>query len=88
MNINTGSATIFTAVMILFFANISSGGEIRPTPPETLRISAKDIRDYGLSFEHVKLEIPGLKRTYTFIWISDLHIISEDLSEISPENGK
>ena len=66
----------------------ASGGEIRSTPPEPVKFSAKDIRNYALTFEHVKVEIPGLKRNYSFLWISDLHVISEDLSEIAPEKRK
>lgn len=76
---------IFSTICIFMAFVTASGGEIRSTPPEPVKLSAKAIRDYGLSFEHVKLEIPGLKRAYTFIWISDLHLISEDISEISPE---
>ena len=76
---------IISAICIFAASVSASGGDIRRTPPEPLKISEKDIRDYGLSFEHVKLEIPGLKRAYTFIWLSDLHLISEDISEISPD---
>ena len=75
MNINTGSATIFTAVMILFFANISSGGEIRPTPPETLRISAKDIRDYDLTQMAVVIGSEGRGVSQNLLTDSDKQLI-------------
>ena len=41
---------------------------------------------YGVNFEHVKIEIQGLKRPYTFIWISDLHVIADDLSEVAEKS--
>ncbi len=38
----------------------------------------KDLKQEN-SIEKVDVHIPNLKNTYTFVWVSDLHIIQEDL---------
>jgi hypothetical protein len=70
------------ASCVLLYPSVLSSGEIYNTPKAPIKFSTKDIKDYGLAFEHVKIEIKGLKRNYNFLWLSDLHVISEDLSEI------
>lgn len=36
----------------------------------------------GLTLEEVDLRVPGLKKDYDFIWLSDLHVISDDMTEV------
>lgn len=44
----------------------------------------EDAKRLGLTFENVELEVAGLKRDYVFLWIADLHVIAEDISEVAP----
>ena len=58
----------------------------KETVPEIFKADAQLAARYGLSCEHVQIEIPSLKRPYTFIWISDLHVIADDLSEVAEKS--
>ena len=55
------------------FAAAASGGF---TFPE------QEIKSLGLRFEPVQIKIPGLKKSYRFLWLSDLHVMAQDVSEI------
>ena len=41
--------------------------------------------DFGISTEEVSIHIPGLKNEYIFLWMSDLHIVTEN-NEIVAED--
>lgn len=41
--------------------------------------------DFGISTEEISVNISGLKKEYTFLWLSDLHIITEN-DEIAVED--
>ncbi len=51
---------------------------------------AEQLRDTfgknGLVFEPVQIQVQNLKRSYTFVWISDLHVIADDISEVAPKS--
>lgn len=49
---------------------------------EGFTFSEQDIKSLGLRFEPVSIRIPGLKKSYRFLWMSDLHVMAEDVSEI------
>ena len=42
-------------------------------------------KDFGISTEEIKIDITGLEKEYTFLWLSDLHIITEN-DEIAAED--
>ena len=50
--------------------------------PAGFNFPAEDIKALGLKFEPVQVKIPGLKRSYRFLWLSDLHVMAQDVSEI------
>lgn len=41
--------------------------------------------DFGISTEEINIHIPGLEKEYTFLWLSDMHIITEN-DEIAVED--
>lgn len=41
--------------------------------------------DFGISTEEIEINISGLEKEYTFLWLSDLHIITEN-DEIAAED--
>lgn len=41
--------------------------------------------DFGISTEEIDIHVPGLKKEYTFLWLSDLHIITDN-DEIAVED--
>ena len=43
-----------------------------------------DAQRLGLTFENLTLEVENLKREYVFLWIADLHVIADDLTEVAP----
>lgn len=47
--------------------------------------SIGDRRDFGISTEEININIPGLEKDYTFLWLSDLHIVTEN-DEIAMED--
>ena len=53
--------------------------------PSWLQIKPEAKQRLGLVYEVVNVEIPGLKKEYKFIWISDLHVMAQDVSEIQDE---
>ena len=65
---------------LFFFAAEVAGSENKT--PAWLQIKPEDQQALGLKYENVVVKIPGLKREYKFIWISDLHVMAEDVSEI------
>ena len=48
---------------------------------------AKEWADLGISTEEIYIDISGLKKEYTFLWLSDLHIITEN-DEIAAEDSE
>ena len=61
---------------------LSAAGFILCAAPEGFVFSNDDIKTLGLRFEQAKVQIPGLKKTYRFLWLSDLHVMAQDVSEI------
>ena len=53
-----------------------------PEEPAWLQIKPEVKQELGLKYEPVEVRIPGLKKEYKFIWLSDLHVMAEDVSEI------
>ncbi len=77
---------VIAAAAGVFFVSLLSAAELTAE-----KIFPKDIKtfsEYALRIEPVKLAVDGLKRNYTFIWISDLHVIADDLSGILPASQK
>ncbi len=54
--------------------------------PSALNIDTLTAAELGLTFEEVTIEIPGLKRSYDFLWVADLHVIGDDLCEVAEKN--
>ena len=52
---------------------------------DALGIDEATAKEIGLVFENVEIEVEGLKRDYLFLWIADLHVITDDLSEVAPD---
>jgi 3',5'-cyclic AMP phosphodiesterase CpdA len=67
-----GLISIFILLSAVFAAAAPAGFNFR----------AEDIKALGLKFEPVQVKIPGLKRSYRFLWLSDLHVMAQDVSEI------
>ncbi|MBR2373883.1 MAG: metallophosphoesterase, partial [Lentisphaeria bacterium] len=62
------------AAAMICFPSLT-GGEVR--------ISPEAVKKYGLKLLQEKIAVKGLKRSYSFIWISDLHVIDNDVSEVA-----
>jgi 3',5'-cyclic AMP phosphodiesterase CpdA len=56
--------------------------------PSKINIPDNVKKEYGLVFEEVNVNIPGIKKNYSFLWISDLHVIAQDISEVAPKSQK
>jgi len=74
---------VSTVILILAFAGPLFGAEAQA--PSWLQIKPEVKQQLGLVYEVVNVEIPGLKKDYKFIWISDLHVMAPDVSEIQDE---
>ena len=61
---------------------LSAAGFILCAAPEGFCFSDNDIKTLGLRFDQANVKIPGLKKTYRFLWLSDLHVMAQDVSEI------
>ena len=68
-------------IPVLLWSSASVAGE-------GVNFSPEDSAKFGLHQDKVTVEIPGLKRTYSFVWISDLHVNSEDILEVAPGSRK
>ncbi|MBQ4479862.1 MAG: metallophosphoesterase [Victivallales bacterium] len=53
---------------------------------DALGIDEATAKEIGLVFENVEIEVEGLKRDYLFLWIADLYVITDDLSEVAPDD--
>ena len=73
-------AGLIFSVCLWTFGIGLSGRE--PGVPPWLRIDPEVKQALGLKYEPVEIRIPGLKKEYRFIWISDLHVMADDVSEI------
>lgn len=51
-----------------------------------LMISEETKKELGLNYTPVEIRIEGLKRDYLFIWLSDLHVIADDMSEAAEKD--
>ena len=49
--------------------------------------SSGERKDFGITTEEIDINIPGLEREYTFLWLSDLHIITDN-NEIAAEDAE
>ena len=65
---------------------LTGAGFILAAAPEGFNFSKEDIQSCGLRFDQANVKIPGLKKTYRFLWLSDLHVMAQDVSEIE-KNG-
>ena len=75
---------IFT-VLGLFLLSLNCYSIEEPVPCK-IKIPENIQKEYGFEYENVNLNVPGLKRNYSFIWISDLHVMADDVSEIEPKS--
>ena len=75
---------IFT-VLGLFLLSLNCYAIEEPVPCK-IKIPENIQKEYGFEYENVNLNVPGLKRNYSFIWISDLHVMADDVSEIEPKS--
>lgn len=48
-----------------------------------ITISESDIKELGMKFEVIEVKVPNLKKEYDFIFISDLHVMADDASELA-----
>ena len=67
------------------------GAENKKDKPMELTRSALNIDEetakrLGLTFETIEIKIDGLKKDYAFLWIADLHVIANDLSEVEEKS--
>ena len=51
-----------------------------------LNIDEATATKLGLTFETIEIQIEGLKKDYAFLWIADLHVIGDDLSEVEEKS--
>lgn len=65
----------------------SPAAEAAKLKDSKIKISEADIKALGLRFEPIEVKIEGLKKDYDFIFISDLHVMADDDSELA-ENRK
>lgn len=75
--------SVSTIILILAFGRPLLSAEAQA--PSWLQIKPEVKQQLGLVYEVVNVEIPGLKKDYKFIWISDLHVMAPDVSEIQDE---
>ena len=73
------------------FLGKAQGAEPPKDNPVELKKTALNIDEttaakLGLTFETVEIQIEGLKKDYAFLWIADLHVIANDLSEVEEKN--
>ena len=65
-----------------FIFSLLLGAAFTGAASEKFTFSEQDIKSLGLRFEPVQLRIPGVKKTYRFLWMADLHVMAQDVSEI------
>lgn len=74
----------------IFFCMLLTGltmlGEEQMIKIGGLTMDAAKVKELGLTFENVVITIPELKKDYDFLWIADIHVISEDLSEVAEKD--
>ena len=73
------------------FAGKLQGAENKQDKPMELTRSALNIdeetaKKLGLTFETIEIKVDGLKKDYAFLWVADLHVIAEDLSEVEEKS--
>ena len=73
------------------FLGKAQGAENRKDKPMELTKTALNIDEatatkLGLTFETIEIELDGLKKDYAFLWIADLHVIANDLSEVEEKS--
>ncbi len=74
----------------MFFEK-AQGAENKKDKPMELKKTALNIDEatatkLGLTFETIEIQLDGLKKDYAFLWIADLHVIAEDLSEVEEKS--
>ena len=74
----------------MFFGK-AQGAENKKDKPMELKKTALNIDEataakLGLTFETIEIPIVGLKKDYAFLWIADLHVIANDLSEVEEKS--
>ncbi len=58
---------------------VHDSAEIKSTWIDHYYVDANgEWKDWGINQEEVTVQIPGLSQDYTFVWLSDLHIITEN----------
>ena len=67
------------------------GAENKQDKPMELTRSALNIdeetaKKLGMTFETIEIKVDGLKKDYAFLWVADLHVIAEDLSEVEEKS--
>jgi len=77
----SGQLKLFAAACLIWLCGGNLTGE-SPEVPSWLQIKPEVKQELGLKYEPVEVKIPGLKKEYKFIWLSDLHVMAEDVSEI------
>ena len=73
------------------FLGKAQGAENKKDKPMELKKTALNIDEatatkLGLTFETIEIPIVGLKKDYAFLWIADLHVIANDLSEVEEKS--
>ncbi|MCR4574378.1 MAG: metallophosphoesterase [Lentisphaeria bacterium] len=51
-----------------------------------LNIDEETAKRLGMTFETVEIKVKGLKKDYAFLWVADLHVIADDLSEVEEKS--
>lgn len=82
-----GKRIFSAAVLLLFLAAVSLASSDKRGKEEKMQAAAEAdvVMDAKTMFEQVEIKIEGLKHSYRFVWVSDLHIITEN-DEIKEES--
>jgi hypothetical protein len=77
------SIILVISLCLIFFAFV----EIKISSWNRQKESEKIMNDYGLKLTDTTIYIPGIKKNYSFIYLSDLHIVAEKKDFAIPEWG-
>ena len=70
---------IFAAAVCVFSCSAFAQG---------VKIPAEAVKQYGLKLENIEFKVKGLKKTYHFVHITDLHVMPDDMSEVRKDRQK
>ena len=59
-----------------------------PTIAGAVHIPDEAVKKYGLKFDRIEFKVKGLKKTYQFVHITDLHVMPDDMSEVRKDRQK